>query len=153
MIVKKHIKQDQPYADTVLITGQRAHQVTEEEEHLWEETDHKVEEEEISIKGEAEAEEEEVSIRDKMDTTEVIIDRMEISEETLEEMQGKPHMKMEDKISDSMKKVNLTTVDTQIMEVGMMDMMLLLGIIATIGMEVKVETDMQIQLMDPRMDR
>ena len=153
MIAKKYTKQDQHYADTVQITGQRVHKGTEEEELPREGIDHKVEEEETSIKGEAEAEEEEVSIRDKMDTTEIIRARMEVSGETLEGMRDKPHMKMEDKISASMKKANLTTVDTQIMEVGMMDMMLLLGIIAMIGMEVKVETDMQIQLMDPRMDQ
>ena len=44
-------------------------------------------------------------------------------------------------------------VHIQIMEVGMMDMILLPGIIATIGVEVKTETDMQIRLMDQQMDQ
>ena len=88
-----------------------------------------------------------------MDTTEIIRTRMEVSGETLEVMRDKPHMKMEHKISANMKKANLMTMDIRIMEVGMMDMMLLLGMITAIGVEVKVETDMQTQLMDPQMDQ
>ena len=44
-------------------------------------------------------------------------------------------------------------VHIQIMEVGMMDMMLLHGIVATLGVEAKTETDMQIRLMDQQMDQ
>ena len=64
MIAKKHIKQDQHCADTVLTIGRRVHQATEEEEFPREEIDHKVEEEDTSIKGEAEVEEEEVITKD-----------------------------------------------------------------------------------------
>ena len=54
MIVKKHTKQDQHYAGTALLIGRRAYRVTEEEELLWKETDHKGEEVEVTTKGEAE---------------------------------------------------------------------------------------------------
>ena len=105
MIVKRHIKRDQRYANTALITGQRACRVIEEEELLWEETDHKVEEEDTSIKGEAEVEEEETSIKDKMDIIETTR-TMEILEEISGEMQDRPHTKMGDKILANMKKAN-----------------------------------------------
>ena len=87
-----------------------------------------------------------------MDIIEIIRDKTGISEEIIEGMQGKLHMKMEDKTLVSMKKAILTTVDTKIMEVGMMGMTSPTGIIVMIGVEVKMETDMQIQLMDPQMD-
>ena len=52
-----------------------------------------------------------------------------------------------------MRKANLTTVDIQIMEVGMVDTTSKIGTTAMNGTEVKMEMDMQIQLMDPRMDQ
>ena len=110
MIAKKHIKQDQHCADTVLTISRRLHQATEEEEFPREEIDHKIEEEDTSIKGEAEEEEtsikeEEISIKDKMDIIETTR-TMEILEETSGEMQDRPHTKMGDKILANMKKVN-----------------------------------------------
>ena len=122
MIVRKHTKRDQHYADTALTIGRRAQRVIEEEELPWEETDHKAEEEEVIIRGEAEEEEEEIITRDKMDIIETTRDKTGILEEIIDGMQDKHHMRMEDKTLVNMKKANLTTVDTQIMEVGMVDM-------------------------------
>ena len=153
MIVRKHIKQDQHYANTALTTGQGAPQVREEDELPWEETDHKAEEEEVIIRGEAEVEEEEVITRDKMDILETTREIKVISEEVIGAMQDKHFMRMEDKTLVNMKKDNLTIVDIQIMEGGMVDMMSPIGTTVTNGAEVKMEMDMQIQLMDPWMDQ
>ena len=64
MIVKKHTKQDQHYAGTALLIGRRAYRVAEEEKLILEETDHKAEEEDVTIKGETEVEEEDVITKD-----------------------------------------------------------------------------------------
>ena len=95
MIVKKHTKQDQHYADTAPIIGPRVHRVIEVEEILWEETDHKAEEEEVIIREEVEAEDKEVITGD-LDILETTKGIKAISEEIIEEMQDKHSMKMED---------------------------------------------------------
>ena len=146
MIAKKHIKQDQRYADTVPTIGPRVHRVTEAEETLQEETDHKEEEEEIIIKGEVEAEDKEVITEDRTDILETTKGIKVTSEEVTGEMQDKHLMKMEDKTSDNMKVDSLTTVDTQITVDGTVDMTQT-GTAAMTGMGVRMEMDMQIQWM------
>ena len=88
MIVRRHIKQDRHYVNIALITGQRACQIIEEEEPLWEETDHKVEEEGITIKiwEEVGVEEEETGTKDRTDIIGTIRDKTGISEEIIEEI-------------------------------------------------------------------
>ena len=144
MIVKKHTKQDQHYADTALIIGPRVHRVIEAEEILWEETDHKAEEEEVIIRGEVEVEDKEVITEDRMDILETTKGIKAISEEITEEMQDKHFMKKE----DNMKMDNLTTVDTQITVDGTVDMTPQTGTAAMTGMGVRMEMDMQNQWMD-----
>ena len=148
MIVKKHTKQDQHYADTALIIGPRVHRVIEAEEILWEETDHKAEEEEIIIRGEAEVEEEEVITKDRMDILETTREIKVISEEIIGAMQDKHFMRMEDRTLVNMKMDNLTIVDIQIMEDGTVDMTSPTGTAAMTGMGVRMEMDMQNQWMD-----
>ena len=148
MIAKKHTKQDQHYADTALIIGPRVHRVIEAEEILWEETDHKAEEEEVIIRGEVEAEDKEVITEDRTDILETTKGVKVTSEEVTEEMQDKHFMKMEDKTSDNMKIYNLITVDTQIMVDGKVDTTSRTGTAAITGMEVRMEMDMRIQWMD-----
>ena len=151
MIVKKHTKQDQHYADTALIIGPRVHRVIEVEEILWEETDHKAEEEEVIIREEVEAEDKEVITGD-LDILETTKGIKAISEEITEEMQDKHFMKKEDKTSDNMKMDNLTTVGTQITVDGTVDMTSPTGTAAMNGTGVKMEMDMQTQWTDPWMD-
>ena len=152
MIVKKHTKQDQHCADTAPIIGPRVHRVIEVEEILWEETDHKAEEEEVIIRGEVEAEDKEVITEDRMDILETTKGIKVISEEIIEAMQDKHFMRMEDKTLVNMKMDNLTIVDIQIMEDGTVDMISPTGTTAMNGTEVKMEMDMQTQWMDPWMD-
>ena len=144
MIAKKHTKQDQHYADTALTIGPRVHRVTEAEEILWEETDHKAEEEEVIIRGEVEVEDKEVITEDRMDILETTKGIKAISEEVIEEMQDKHSMKMEDQTSGNMKMDSLTTVDTQITVDGTVDMTQT-GTATMIGMGVRMEMGMQIQ--------
>ena len=143
MIVKKHTKQDQHCADTAPIIGPRVHRVIEVEEILWEETDHKAEEEEVIIREEVEAEDKEVITGD-LDILETTKGIKAISEEIIEEMQDKHFMKKEDKTSGNMKMDNLTTVDTQITVDGTVDMTQT-GTATMIGMGVRMEMGMQIQ--------
>ena len=147
MIAKKHTKQDQHYADTALTIGPRVHRVTEAEEILWEETDHKAEEEEVIIRGEVEAEDKEV-ITEDLDILETTKGIKAISEEVIEEMQDKHSMKMEDKTSANMKMDNSTTVDTQITVDGTVDMTSPTGTAAMTVMGVRMEMDMRIQWID-----
>ena len=148
MIAKKYIKRDQHYANTIPTIGPRVHRVTEVEETLKEETDHKEEEEEIIIRGEVEAEDKEVITEDRTDILETTKGIKVTSEEVTGEMQDKHLMKMEDKTSDNMKMYNLITVDTQIMVDGTVDTTFRTGTAAMTGMEVRMEMDMRIQWMD-----
>ena len=149
MIVKRHTKQDQHYAGTALIIGPRVHRVIEAEEILWEETDHKAEEEEVIIRGEVEVEDKEVITEDRMDILETTKGIKPISEEIIEEVQDKHFMRMEDKTLVNMKMDNLTTVDTQITVDGTVDTTPPTGTAAMNGTGVRMEMDMQTQWMDP----
>ena len=69
-------------------------------------------------------------------------------EETTEEMQDKYYMRIEDKILVNLRKVNLTALDIQIMEVGTEDTMLPVGTIVMNGAAVKMVMDTQNLMMD-----
>ena len=141
MIAKKHIKQDQRYANTAPTIGPRVHQVTEAEEIPWEETDHRAEAEEVIIREEVEVEDKEVTTGDLdiLGTTKGV-------KAISEEMQDKHFMKMEDKTSDNMKMESLTTADIQITVDGTVGMTQT-GTATMTGMGVRMEMGMQIQWM------